>query len=608
MLCLIHKIKLEEGAMTKQSRNMQEALRYHSLGWSVIPVKQGRKEPLTKRWRKYQKEHSTKKAIKSWWNKWPEANIGIITGTVSKLVVLDADSATAEIFVKDKGILPTPQVRTGKGTHFYLKHPGGRVPNKVNGKIGLDIKGDGGYVVAPPSIHPSGKRYEWAPDSTPWNTELADLPTWVSEYIQNRDNLEQASKNPLGWAVEALAGADEGSRNNMCAKLAGLLVRMKVPDGEARTFLMTWNQRNRPPLDEPEVVQTYESIKAIRERNHPTDSLKPKESEMKIITLGDIHQTQIEFPTPLIDGLLDPCDSLLVTGNAGVGKSLMTLAIAVAVASGQKLFGRFDICQPGPVLLVQSENSLKATKERLGALLQSASNDSERRSYKQALDRIATPIIGQDIRLSGDLINKRFKADLQEMLVCIGAKLLVLDPLISYHRKDENDNVGMRTTLDQLTFLTTEVGAAVLVVHHHGKGHYEGMIQARGATAIVDWARGILTLNRESHPNRLLVTCEHTKHGNFPKATTLLLEVSGPRIFAIEPDVACPPSRVVAALEEMGGEAKSQNQLVLALEQACQISRGIAQKAIVRAKEYGVMKLVPSGQATKVLLASNRDA
>lgn len=117
--------------------------------------------------------------IKTWWGKWPNANIGIATGEKSNLFVCDADSP---IIVNDaiaRGLPHTRGVRTGNGQHAYFKHPGFKVPNKV--KVdGFDFRGDGGYVIAPPSKHANGKYYEWL---TPADTPLAECPDWITALI-----------------------------------------------------------------------------------------------------------------------------------------------------------------------------------------------------------------------------------------------------------------------------------------------------------------------------------------------------------------------------------------------------------------------------------------
>src|SRR5207248_3906466 len=106
----------------------------------------------------------------SWWRRWPEANVGVRTGAVSGLVVIDVDArhggaASLGHLLRRFGALPPgPRVRTGGGMHLYFRHPGESIANDVGRRLGpgIDVRGDGGYVIAPPSRHASGARYAWA--------------------------------------------------------------------------------------------------------------------------------------------------------------------------------------------------------------------------------------------------------------------------------------------------------------------------------------------------------------------------------------------------------------------------------------------------------------
>lgn len=125
-------------------------------------------------------------AVDAWWRSFPEANIGIRTGAASGLVVLDVDGEagrrSAMDLAREHGRLGAAWVRTGSGGwHAYLAHPGGHGPVLL-GRVGegLDVRGDGGYVVAPPSLHASGRRYRWAwPSNVAGPTELPPAPGWL---------------------------------------------------------------------------------------------------------------------------------------------------------------------------------------------------------------------------------------------------------------------------------------------------------------------------------------------------------------------------------------------------------------------------------------------
>ena len=119
--------------------------------------------------REWQKKASTNEfRIREWWQRWPEANVCIATGQISGIVVLDVDprhkgDLSLQEFEATHGSLPfTPVSRTGGGgCHYFFLSPNGAFPNKANVLPGLDVRGDGGFVVAPPSLHVSGDTYQW---------------------------------------------------------------------------------------------------------------------------------------------------------------------------------------------------------------------------------------------------------------------------------------------------------------------------------------------------------------------------------------------------------------------------------------------------------------
>jgi hypothetical protein len=128
-------------------------------------------------------------AITAWWQRWPGANVAIRTGAVSGLVVIDVDpphggGASLDALVQRHGALPEGRaVRTGSGgAHLYLAHPGGRVANSAGTKLGpgIDVRCDGGYVIAPPSRHPSGGSYTWVPGSS----RLPEVPAWMLDHLR----------------------------------------------------------------------------------------------------------------------------------------------------------------------------------------------------------------------------------------------------------------------------------------------------------------------------------------------------------------------------------------------------------------------------------------
>ncbi len=131
------------------------------------------KRPLVD-WKTYQEGPAHADQIDEWWTRWPEANIGIVTGAVSGIVVIDADGPKGLASLQSLGPISTWVSKTGReegGLHVFFRHPGpdvrisntaGRLPRLP----GIDVRGDGGYVIVPPSRHRSGRAYAWV--MGPW--------------------------------------------------------------------------------------------------------------------------------------------------------------------------------------------------------------------------------------------------------------------------------------------------------------------------------------------------------------------------------------------------------------------------------------------------------
>lgn len=232
----------------------------------MIPLGRN-KRPLLASWEPYQHRRPTPDELADWHRRFPRANIGIVTGAVSGLVVLDSDGAEGEAALAGRVLPPTPTVRTGKGWHRYFAHPGRPAPNAVRILPGLDVRADGGYVVAPPSIHPSGRRYEWVEGLSPWDVPLAPLPEWALALLDRR-TVPASQRTPTGeWTRLLLEGVREGARNATTARLAGYLLRRGVEAEVAAALLLAWNaQANKPPLPEREIVQVVASIDRAERR------------------------------------------------------------------------------------------------------------------------------------------------------------------------------------------------------------------------------------------------------------------------------------------------------------------------------------------------------
>jgi hypothetical protein len=160
------------------------AIAYAHRGIAVFPLKVEQKQPATRNGLKDAKSDPAQ--ILEWWRRVPRFNVGIATGSISGFWVLDLDGPEAEAALAALearyGALPaTVEQSTGKGRHLcFAVDPARPIRNSAS-KIGakIDVRGDGGYIVAPPSIHPSGRSYAWREGRSPGEIAFASAPTWL---------------------------------------------------------------------------------------------------------------------------------------------------------------------------------------------------------------------------------------------------------------------------------------------------------------------------------------------------------------------------------------------------------------------------------------------
>jgi putative DNA primase/helicase len=228
------------------------ALEFAARGWLVLPIRALGKTPLTDRGFKDATTDPT--AIRVWWEKWPSANIAVATGSNSVIAVdIDGDAGEKSLsaLIAQYGPLPeTLESRTGRGRHLFYVASGSTIRNDTGRKLGpgIDVRGAGGYVIMPPSVHESGRQYQWIRTVSP-----VPLPGWLLKKLSVTLN---AKNNDDGHARIAA-----GQRNNTLASLAGTMRKRGMSQA---AILAALQEHNReccdPPLPEREVRAIAESV------------------------------------------------------------------------------------------------------------------------------------------------------------------------------------------------------------------------------------------------------------------------------------------------------------------------------------------------------------
>jgi hypothetical protein len=240
-----------------------KALRYAEHGWHVFPLQPREKKPLLSRgFLAATNEPST---VRGWWQGRPDANIGLWPGA-SGLIVVDLDGPQGETNGSELGLLsePTLQVVTGRaegGRHLYFRRPDFSVTNRsVAEKI--DVRCDAGYVILPPSVHPTGRVYRWLGSVE----EIRELPPTFLEVLRAAPDSGGAGDAKPASDIAFLEEIAEGGRNNALTRYAGRLLAKGMSELETLSLVNALNEsRCNPPLPPNEIIVM---VTGLAQREH----------------------------------------------------------------------------------------------------------------------------------------------------------------------------------------------------------------------------------------------------------------------------------------------------------------------------------------------------
>lgn len=510
------------------------ACRLARVGFPVFPCRKGGKEPAT--------PHGFKDATTSidrlaeWWAVSDDGttrplNLGLPTGRPSGLWVLDVDGRegleTLGRLEQEHGPLPeTVRVETPSGgVHFYFRLPEVEVRCKTRVLPGVDVRGEGGYVLVPPSVV-DGRRYRWvfpgdpppvvnlgenpellgelleAPPSP--SVPLADAPGWLLELVVSRGRREPRPREAGAGAVSPPEGQrwPQGERNIRLFREGCALRRRGYSAAEIEAALLVLNaERCDPPLDEAEV----EKIARNAARYEPEPGSEGGRRALEVVGTESVTHRPVEW---LWEGRIPYGELTLLVGDPGVGKSLLTCWLAARVAGGG-----------GYALLVSAEDDPART---IRPRLEAAGADLRKVGLLQA-------------RAGGveDVVTLPADADRITNIVCdTGARLLVVDPLSAHLEESVNSwrDQSVRRALAPLARAAQTTGCAVVVVAHLNKLRgAEATYRVGGSIGIPAAARSVLLLARDpDDPDGDQRVLAHAKSNLAPLAASLALRVVAP--------------------------------------------------------------------------------
>lgn len=472
------------------------------------------------KWERFQSERPDLATLEEWARR--DTNVGIATGAVSGLLVLDLDSEAAVAEAKALGLLDTVTVKTGKGLHAYFKHPGGKVGNRAGLKPGWDIRGDGGYVVGPGSLHPSGKRYEWG--NPPGLFALASVPNSLAQMLEApakaKPVVSRASAASVPVAVPASSdchpyalAALEGEYAAICKASHGAqestlnAAALKMGHYVGGGVLALQTARNRllsaamsMPSHDPRNPWTPEGLSAKIDRALRDGMAEPKKvpermmfapqprhdpetGEMiedapaqrknnggfRFVAVGDLEYRAPEY---LIADLIETETLGLLFGDPGCGKSFVAADLGLSIATGTPFHGRAVL--QGAVFLIAGEGH----------------NGLTRRFAAWAKHK-GVSIKGAPLFMSNrpaQFLDAGSAASVAEAVHGLAAQhgnpaLIVIDTLArNYGPGDENSTSDMGAFVAAVDDLKAQFpGCAVVIVHHSGHGDKQ---RARGAMAL----------------------------------------------------------------------------------------------------------------------------
>ncbi|MFZ5447889.1 MAG: DnaB-like helicase N-terminal domain-containing protein [Thermodesulfobacteriota bacterium] len=391
--------------------------------------------------------------------------------------------------------------------------------------------------------------------------EPVDLVT-VTQSLKNKGQLEKTGgavflaglSEQVGFATNVLYYADVvkscSQKRQLKLKLQTLLTQIEKPDTSIDSLFDLADS------------QLQELI---------TGSNNGNRANYCAISANDLLSQELYAPPDIIGaGIMPQGSGVFLTGDSGIGKSLLTLELAVKLSEGVDLWG-LPVKRPIKVLIVQAENPDHSMQFRLKRIISGL-------SLAQAPRLFLTP---SDLRLN--LSQPKNRNTLKDLISRTEAELVILDPLISYHATPENDNSQMRSFLDSLTDISRSSGAAWLLVHHHGRPQ-DGESRFRGASAIKDWADSFLTLAHKTSRDRTLLELTFAKIRHGAGRAPLILERDSNFLhFPTEEDGIAPPSLVITALQQLGGQCTGQALLVDKIMAMTGCKRSTAYQAIKNA-------------------------
>ena len=429
---------------------MLHALRYAADGFHVFPCRPNGKEPMGSLVPNGCLDATTDvETIKGWWSKCPNANIGLATGAKSGLAVVDLDGPEG---LKSGNLLRLSSnitALTGRGKQLFYSDPKGIVTNSVKKlSAGVDTRGTGGYVVAPPSRHPNGKRYTWLRQPL----SRSALPSLPTELIQAEVPSISTVRKPDSWMSSALEELKKGHIHNTLISVLGKFLSHGFTEEDTFKLLQPYALEDGKPFEglRDKIAEIW--------RRYPTQStLGPSRSETIDTFLEDIKE-----PEWICKPFIAKKSIGFVVGLPATLKTWLCADLAVESAQGGGMWAGLFPVTKCKTLFIDQERWKGETQRRFSAIL--AAKKIAHSGIKDSLYLKS----GTTIRLNIDSSYQAFRTELLEMR----PELIIVDSFATFHTLPENDRTEIQKVLERIKELRNEIGCTWVFINHENKSAY----------------------------------------------------------------------------------------------------------------------------------------
>lgn len=457
---------------------IEEVRSLYNQGYSLLPLV-GKRPPTGFFWEALQRERASLSQVESWFSQ--PYNVGIICGKISGIVVLDIDPRNGGVVSEWLNKYPTDKyVLTGSGgAHLYYKHPGYQVEN-IHPAPGVDLKGDGGYVVAPPSVHPETNRgYSWVS-----NGEPAPFP---SEILSQNAKPEQSNNSWISTLLES--GSADGQKNDSLASISGYFASKEIPKDITKAVIKLWNQRNQSKIDIREIETSVNSVYKTAKRREVVLPQTPMEmgtfvgdKRFRLQGFEDFMRTYADTPIDwIVPGWMPDKTIAFLISPPGTFKTWLLLDLAVSCAMGSKFLNLYPTKLQGPVFLVQQEDWAGQTAQRIEVIRQSKVIETVTQTEDEITMDLPKNIplyVHTDRQLNFD--DKIAIEGLVESVKEIRPRLVIIDPLYSA-ATTEDYMAAAAKQMFVLKEMRDKYGTTFVVAHHSNKGVSEDRTRAWGS-------------------------------------------------------------------------------------------------------------------------------